>query len=37
MDSKKETRIDGAEINKSLLALKECIRALDQNKKHTPF
>jgi kinesin family member 2/24 len=30
-------RIDGAEINKSLLALKECIRALDQDKKHTPF
>lgn len=30
-------RIDGAEINKSLLALKECIRALDQNKVHTPF
>lgn len=30
-------RIDGAEINKSLLALKECIRALDQEKKHTPF
>ncbi|ORX54370.1 kinesin-domain-containing protein [Hesseltinella vesiculosa] len=26
-----------AEINKSLLALKECIRALDQDKKHTPF
>lgn len=37
MDQKKQTRIDGAEINKSLLALKECIRALDQNKKHTPF
>ena len=36
-DSKKETRMDGAEINKSLLALKECIRALDQSKKHTPF
>ena len=33
----KQTRIDGAEINTSLLALKECIRALDQNKNHTPF
>ena len=33
----KQTRIDGAEINKSLLALKECIRALDQNKTHVPF
>jgi len=32
-----KTRMDGAEINKSLLALKECIRALDQDKKHTPF
>jgi len=29
--------MDGAEINKSLLALKECIRALDQNKNYTPF
>ena len=37
MDQKKQTRMDGAEINKSLLALKECIRALDQDKKHTPF
>nr|XP_035137332.2 kinesin-like protein KIF2C [Callithrix jacchus] len=27
----------GAEINKSLLALRECIRALGQNKAHTPF
>mmetsp|Transcript_14222 Transcript_14222/g.2315 ORF Transcript_14222/g.2315 Transcript_14222/m.2315 type:complete len:101 (+) Transcript_14222:572-874(+) len=36
-NSDKQTRIDGAEINKSLLALKECIRALDQDKKHTPF
>ncbi|CAD8168182.1 unnamed protein product [Paramecium octaurelia] len=33
----RQTRIDGAEINKSLLALKECIRALDLNKNHTPF
>ena len=37
VESKKQTRIDGAEINKSLLALKECIRALDLDKKHTPF
>lgn len=37
VDTTKQTRMDGAEINKSLLALKECIRALDQDKKHTPF
>jgi kinesin family member 2/24 len=37
MDCSRQTRIDGAEINKSLLALKECIRALDLDKKHTPF
>jgi kinesin family protein 2/24 len=37
VDTSKQTRMDGAEINKSLLALKECIRALDQDKKHTPF
>ncbi|CAD8173494.1 unnamed protein product [Paramecium octaurelia] len=36
-DTNKQTRFDGAEINKSLLALKECIRALDLNKNHTPF
>lgn len=30
-------RMEGAEINKSLLALKECIRALDKDKRHTPF
>ena len=29
--------MDGAEISKSLLSLKECIRALDQDKKHIPF
>ena len=33
----RETRLEGAEINRSLLALKECIRALDQQASHTPF
>jgi kinesin family protein 2/24 len=37
IDQSKQTRLDGAEINKSLLALKECIRALDLEKKHLPF
>ena len=37
IDTNKQTKIDGAEINKSLLALKECIRALDQEKRHKPF
>lgn len=30
-------RMEGAEINKSLLALKECIRALGRKGTHTPF
>ena len=29
--------MEGAEINKSLLALKECIRSLDQGHRHVPF
>lgn len=39
IDTGKKTKQDGAEINKSLLALKECIRALDRAGKnnHLPF
>ena len=33
----KERRVEGAEINTSLLALKEWIRAMDSGKKHVPF
>ncbi|NXI08869.1 KIF24 protein, partial [Irena cyanogastra] len=35
--SDRQTKMEGAEINQSLLALKECIRALDQEHMHTPF
>ena len=37
IETNKQTKSDGAEINKSLLALKECIRAMDQGSLHKPF
>ncbi|GIX63816.1 kinesin-13, putative [Babesia caballi] len=37
MNQPKHTQMDGAGINRSLLALKECIRAMDLEKTHIPF
>ncbi|KAL0248631.1 hypothetical protein GEMRC1_003865 [Eukaryota sp. GEM-RC1] len=35
--SDRKTRVEGADINTSLLSLKECIRALDKAATHLPF
>ncbi|XP_056640245.1 kinesin-like protein Klp10A [Diorhabda sublineata] len=35
--SNRQTQIEGADINRSLLALKECIRALGRKGAHLPF
>ncbi|GAB6026088.1 hypothetical protein CHUAL_012291 [Chamberlinius hualienensis] len=37
LSTNRQTRMEGAEINKSLLALKECIRALSRRGAHLPF
>lgn len=35
--NERATMVETAEINRSLLALKECIRSLGQNSEHIPF
>lgn len=37
IDMGKQTKFDGAEINKSLLALKECIRALNADANYVNY
>jgi hypothetical protein len=37
IDNSKDIKKDGAKINLSLLALKECIRAIDDERNHKPF
>merc|ERR1712131_46219 len=37
MQSDRQTKLEGTDINKSLLCLKECIRAMGKDARHVPF